>query len=71
MLPCVADSTHLPLGESQVHVSPALGCESLVVLQTSAHDAAGDGEVAVVAARLQGNAPSVFGTEPGNRLVQI
>lgn len=61
MLPPVAESTHLPLGESQVHISPALGGESLVVLQASAHDAAGDGKVAVVAARLEENAPSVPG----------
>lgn len=47
----VAGSTHLPLCEPQVHVSSALGGESLVVLQASAHDAAGDGEVAVVAAQ--------------------
>lgn len=53
ILPGVAGSTHLPLCESQLHVSPALGGESLVVLQASAHDAAGDGEVAVVAAQSE------------------
>lgn len=53
ILPGVAGSTHLPLCESQVHVSTALGGESLVVLQASAHDAAGDGEVAVVAAQSE------------------
>lgn len=53
MLPGIAVSTHLPLGKSQIHISPALGGESLVVLQASAHDAAGDGKVAVVAAQLE------------------
>lgn len=52
-LPGVAGSTHLPLCKSQVHLSPALGGESLVVFQASAHDAAGDGEVAVVAAQSE------------------
>lgn len=44
--------TYGPLGESQLLSSPALGDEPLVVLQTAADDAAGDREVAVVAAQL-------------------
>lgn len=44
------DQAYLPLSKSQLHLSASFGGESLIVLQASAHDAAGDGEVAVVAA---------------------
>lgn len=46
--PSSQSTTHLPLRDTEIHLSSALGSESLVVLQASAHDAAGDGEVAVV-----------------------
>lgn len=51
--------THLPLRDTQIHLSTALGGKSLVVLQASAHDAAGDGEVSIVAvnARFRSSAP--------------
>lgn len=42
-------ASHLPLGETEIHLSTTLGNESLVLLQAAAHDARGDGEVAVVA----------------------
>lgn len=46
----IVAQTHLPLGKSKFLVSSALGRQSLVVLQASAHDAACDGQVAVVTA---------------------
>jgi hypothetical protein len=57
MLVCVAFFRHLfgsvspylPLGESQVHLASALGSDSLILLQASADNAGGDGQVAVVA----------------------
>lgn len=58
IVPRSHSEAYLPLGESQLHLSTALSGEPLVVLQASAHDAAGDGEVAVVAAaaRFQSSA---------------
>jgi hypothetical protein len=43
--------THRPLGKPEIGISSALGNEALVVLQTPAHGAGGDCEVAVVARR--------------------
>lgn len=45
--------TYRPLGKAQIHLSSALSGDSLVLLQAAAHDARGDGEVAVVAAKIQ------------------
>lgn len=42
--------THRPLGKSQIRLATALGDQSLLLLQASAHGAGSDGEVAVVAA---------------------
>lgn len=42
-------STHLPLGKPQVHLSSALGLQSLLLFQRAADDARSDGDVAVVA----------------------
>jgi hypothetical protein len=61
MLVCVAFfavfsvpvSPYLPLGESQIHLASALGSNSLVLLQASADNAGGDGQVAVVAIETQ------------------
>jgi hypothetical protein len=47
-------SPYLPLGESQVHLASSLGSNSLILLQASADDAGGDGQVAVVAIRKKG-----------------
>ena len=41
--------THVPLGESQLHLSSSLSCQSLVVFQASADDSCGDRQVFVVA----------------------
>jgi hypothetical protein len=41
--------TYRPLREAQILHAPALSHESLILLQAAAHDAGGDGEVAVVA----------------------
>ena len=41
--------THLPLGESQIHLSSALGSQSLVLLERATDNTGGDGKVAVVA----------------------
>ncbi len=46
--------TYRPLREPQVLLAPALGRNSLVLLQAAAHDAGSDGEVAVVAAKRRG-----------------
>jgi hypothetical protein len=42
-------STHLPLGEPELALAPALGDDALVLLQRAAHDARCDCDVAVVA----------------------
>jgi hypothetical protein len=44
-----SDITHLPLGKSQVHLSSALGSQSLVLLERAADNTGGDGHVTVVA----------------------
>lgn len=44
-----SSSTYVPLGKLQIHLSSALGSDSLVILKTSANDASSDGQVAVVA----------------------
>lgn len=41
--------THLPLGKSEVHLSSALGSQSLVFLERAADNTGGDGQVTVVA----------------------
>lgn len=57
-------TTHLPLRDTEIHLSSALGSESLVVLQASAHDAAGDGEVAVVTVTRDFNRQRPAGFSP-------
>lgn len=59
-LPAVgpSSSTHLPLGEPQVHLSSALSLQSLVLLQRAADDARSDGDVAVVAVPSAGSVSS-------------
>lgn len=42
--------THRPLCKFEILLASALGRESILLLQAAAHDAGGDGEVAVVAA---------------------
>lgn len=41
--------TYVPLGESQLHFSSSLCCQSLFILQASSNDSCGDREVFVVA----------------------
>lgn len=42
-------STHLPLGEPELALTPSLGSDPLVLLERAAHDAGCDRDVAVVA----------------------
>jgi hypothetical protein len=48
-LDSVAMATYLPLGELEVHLSTALGRNSLVLLERSTNDTGRDGEESVVA----------------------
>lgn len=41
-------STHLPLGETEVHLAAALGVQAGSLLERPAHGAGGNGQVAVV-----------------------
>ena len=50
--------THLPLGKSQVHLSSALGSQSLVLLERAADNTGGDGQVTVVAVIQSNNQSS-------------
>jgi hypothetical protein len=45
----VAESTYLPSGEAQLHLTTSLSLDSLVFLEASADGARRDGQVAVVA----------------------
>ena len=36
------DATHSPLRKSQLHLSPAFSCQSLIILQASSDDSSGD-----------------------------
>ena len=45
---CSDESTHLPLGETEVHLTTALGVQAGSLLQRAAHGTGGNGEVAVV-----------------------
>jgi hypothetical protein len=46
---------YLPLGETKIHLAAALSDKALLLLEASADDTGGDGQVSVVAIReIQG-----------------